>query len=250
MIVMNLKGQIAIVTGAGLGMGRAIALKLAACGSAVLVSDKNEAGAAETADMIKRDGGTAAAAKADITEVSDIVNMFDICERELGQPDILVANAGVSFKCPITEVTEEFYRTVYDVNAKGTLFSLKEAGLRLKDGGRIVVISSCSARFPELGMAAYSSSKAAAQLMVEVAALEFASRGITVNSIQPGLTGTETMLKYAPAAVVQSCAERTPLGRLGMPEDIAEVAAFLCSKESQWISGQHILASGGLMASN
>ena len=216
----------------------------------MLVSDKNEAGAAETVDIIKQKGGKAVAAKADVTVVADIVNLFDVCERELGQPDILIANAGVSFKCPITEVTEEFYQTVYDINAKGTLFSLKEAGLRLKDGGRIVVISSCSARFPELGMAAYSSSKAAAQLMVEVAALEFAPRGITVNSIQPGLTGTETMLKYAPAAFVQSCAERTPLGRLGMPEDIANVAAFLCSKESQWISGQHILASGGLMAPN
>ena len=248
--MMNLNDQIAIVTGAGLGMGRAIAEKLAACGAAVLVSDKNEAGAAETVDMIKQKGGKAVAAKADVTVVADIVNLFDVCERELGQPDILIANAGVSFKCPITEVTEEFYQTVYDINAKGTLFSLKEAGLRLKDGGRIVVISSCSARFPELGMAAYSSSKAAAQLMVEVAALEFAPRGITVNSIQPGLTGTETMLKYAPAAFVQSCAERTPLGRLGMPEDIANVAAFLCSKESQWISGQHILASGGLMAPN
>ena len=247
---MNLNDQIAIVTGAGLGMGRAIAEKLAACGAAVLVSDKNEAGAAETVDIIKKKGGKAVAAKADVTVVADIVNLFDVCERELGQPDILIANAGVSFKCPITEVTEEFYQTVYDINAKGTLFSLKEAGLRLKDGGRIVVISSCSARFPELGMAAYSSSKAAAQLMVEVAALEFAPRGITVNSIQPGLTGTETMLKYAPAAFVQSCAERTPLGRLGMPEDIANVAAFLCSKESQWISGQHILASGGLMAPN
>ena len=247
---MNLNHQIAIVTGAGLGMGRAIAVKLASCGAAVLVTDKDEAGAAETTRIITEAGGKAEFARADVTVVADIVNMFDVCEARLGKADILVANAGVSFKCPITEVTEEFYHTVYDINAKGTLFSLKEAGLRLNDGGRIVVISSCSARFPELGMAAYSSSKAATQLMVEVAALEFAPRKITVNSIQPGLTGTDTMLKYAPAPFVQSCAERTPLGRLGMPEDIAEIAAFLCSKESQWVSGQHILASGGLMAPN
>lgn len=247
---MDLNHQIAIITGAGLGMGRAIAVKLAQCGAAVLVSDKNEAGAIETAQIITEADGKAVAVQADVTNVDDIVNMFDVCEAELGKADILVANAGVSFKCPITEVTEEFYHTVYDINAKGTLFSLKEAGLRLNNGGRIVVISSCSARFPEMGMAAYSSSKAATQLMVEVAALEFAPRGITVNSIQPGLTGTPTMLKYAPAQFVRSCADRTPLGRLGMPEDIAEVAAFLCSKESQWISGQHILASGGLMAPN
>ena len=247
---MDLKNQVAIITGAGLGMGRAISVKLSACGAAVLVSDKNEEGALETVRIIEQAGGTAIAVKADVALVPDIINMFDVCETKLGKADILVANAGVSFKCPITEVTEEFYQTVYDINAKGTLFSLKEAGLRLNDGGRIVVISSCSARFPEVGMAAYSSSKAATQLMVEVAALEFAARGITVNSIQPGLTGTETMLKYAPAPFVQSCAGRTPLGRLGMPEDIAEVAAFLCSKESQWVSGQHILASGGLMAPN
>ena len=247
---MNLTNQVAIVTGAGLGMGRAIAVKLAACGAAVLVTDKDEASARETARTIRNAGGKAEAARADVAAVTDIVTMFDVCEEKLGRTDILVANAGVSFKCPITEVTEEFYHTVYDINAKGTLFSLKEAGLRLNDGGRIVVISSCSARFPEPGMAAYSSSKAATQLMVEVAALEFAPRKITVNSIQPGLTGTDTMLKYAPAPFVQSCAERTPLGRLGMPEDIAEIAAFLCSKESQWVSGQHILASGGLMAPN
>lgn len=247
---MDLNHQIAIITGAGLGMGRAIAVKLSACGAAVLVSDKDHAAAVETVRIIERNGGRVVPVKADVSLAADITNMFDVCEAQLGKPDILVANAGVSFKCPITEVTEEFYQTVYDVNAKGTLFSLKEAGRRLNDGGRIVVISSCSARFPEMGMAAYSSSKAAAQLMVEVAALEFAPRKITVNSIQPGLTGTETMLKYAPASFVQSCAARTPLGRLGTPEDIAEIAAFLCSKESQWVSGQHILASGGRMAPN
>ncbi len=248
--MIDLTNQVAVITGAGLGMGRAIAQKLASCGAAVLVSDKNEAGALETAELIRANGGKADAVKADVTAAADIVNLFDVCEARLGKADILVANAGVSMKCPITEITEEFYQNVYDINAKGTLFCLKEAGLRLNNGGRIVVISSCSARFPELGMAAYSSSKAAAQLMVEVAALEFAPRGITVNSIQPGLTGTPTMLNYAPAEFVQHCADRTPLGRLGMPEDIAEIAAFLCSKESQWVSGQHILASGGLMAPN
>lgn len=245
---MNLTNQIAIVTGAGLGMGRAIAEKLAACGAAVLVSDKNEAAATETAALIQENGGKAVAVKADVSVVADIENMFDVCEATLGQPDILVANAGVSMRRPITEITEEFYNTVYNINAKGTLFCLKEAGLRLKDGGRIVAISSCSARFPEPGMASYSSSKAAVQMMVEVAALEFAARGITVNSVQPGVTGTPTMLESSPPWLAKNCAEKTPLGRLGTPEDIAQVVAFLCSKESQWVSGQHILASGGLMA--
>lgn len=242
---MDLRDQIAIVTGAGLGMGRAIALKLAECGAAVTVTDKDETGAVETAEMIRRQGGRAIPAKADVTVVDDIKCMFDICQQELGSPDILIANAGVSRPCPLTEVTEEFYQSVYDINAKGTLFSLKEAGLRLNDGGRIVVISSCSARIPEKGMAVYSSSKAAAQMMVEVAAQEFACRGITVNSILPGLTGTPTMLRFASQEHIQHAVDNTPLGRLGMAEDIAEVAAFLASKSSQWVTGQHILASGG-----
>lgn len=242
---MDLTNKIAIVTGAGLGMGRAIAEKLAQCGAAVLVSDKNEEGAAETADIIRANGGKAVAVRADVTVLSDIVAMFDACEAQLGRPDILIANAGVSRPCPITEVTEEFYQSVYDINAKGTLFSLKEGGLRLKDGGRIVVISSCSARFAERGMAVYSSSKAAAQMMVEVAAQEFAPRGITVNSIQPGLTGTPTMLRFASPEHIQAAVDKTPLGRLGTAEDIAGVAAFLASDEARWITGQHILANGG-----
>ena len=242
---MDMTNEIAIVTGAGLGMGRAIALKLARCGAAVLVSDKSEEGANETAALIAAEGGKAVPARCDVTVAQDIADLFQFCPRELGQPDILIANAGVSRPCPLTEVTEEFYHSVYDINTKGTLFSLKEAGLHLKDGGRIVVISSCSARIPEKGMAVYSSSKAAAQMMVEVAAQEFAPRGITVNSILPGLTGTPTMLRFASPEHVQHAVDNTPLGRLGQAEDIAEVAAFLASRASHWVTGQHILASGG-----
>lgn len=242
---MDLKDQIAIVTGAGMGMGRAIAEKLALCGAAVVVTDKELAGAVETAQIIEKSGAAAIAVKADVTCVEDIKHMFDICEQRFGKADILIANAGVSRPCPLLEVTEEFYQSVYDINAKGTLFSLKEAGLRLNDGGRIVVISSCSARIPEKGMAVYSSSKAAAQMMVEVAAQEFACRDITVNSVLPGLTGTPTMLRFASQEHIQHAIDNTPLGRLGTPQDIAEVAVFLASKNAGWITGQHILASGG-----
>ena len=245
---MDLTNQVALVTGAGLGMGRGIAERLARCGAAVAVADKSEQGARETAQAIEQAGGRAVAIAADVSKVDDIQGMFDACRDALGDPDILVANAGISRPCPITQVTEELFHSVYEVNAKGTLFCLKEAGLRLKEGGRIVVISSCSARLPEPGMAVYSSSKAAVQLMVEVAALEFAPRGITVNSIQPGLTETPTLLRFASPEHVRKAIDSTPLGRLGTVQDIAGVAAFLASKESQWITGQHILANGGCLS--
>lgn len=247
---MDLRDQVAIVTGAGMGMGRGIAEKLARCGAAVVVADKAEECAIEAALDIEQAGGRAIPVTADVSKVEDIGYMFDQCQEKLGAPDILVANAGISRNIPITQVTEELFYRIYDVNAKGTLFCLKEAGLRLKDGGRIVVISSCSARQPEPGMAVYSSTKAAVQLMVEVAALEFAPRGITVNSILPGLTETPTMLAHASPEHRQRTIERTPLNRLGTPEDIAEVAAFLASKGSQWVTGQHILANGGCLSSS
>lgn len=245
---MDLKHQIAIVTRAGIGMGRGIAEKLAHCGAAVVVADRSRESAADAAAAIERAGSRAIAVAADISKLNEIVHMFDVCQEKLGTPDILVANAGISRPCPITEVTEEFFDSIYNVNAKGTFFCLKEAGSRLNDRGRIVVISSCSARLPELGMSVYSSSKAATQLMVDVAALEFAPRGITVNSILPGLTETPTMLRFASQEHRQKAIEKTPLGRLGTVQDIAEIAAFLASKESQWITGQHILANGGCLS--
>lgn len=242
---LKLTDRIAIVTGAGIGMGRGIALKLAQEGAAVLVSDKDPNTAAQTARDIEAAGGKAIAVTADISKLGDIEAMFDTCEDQLGAPDILVANAGISRRAAITEVTEELFDTVYNVNAKGTMFCLKQAGLRLKDGGRVVAMSSCSAKLAEEGMAVYSSTKAAIQMMVEVAAQEFATRGITVNSVQPGLTETPTMLAHAPDFLRQHTISRTPLKRLGTPEDIADVVAFLVSDDARWVTGQHILVNGG-----
>jgi len=241
---MNLKGKVAIVTGAGQGMGRGIATKLAADGAAVYVTDRHADRVEETVRLIREQGYQATGGVADVSKVADITAMFDGCEEQLGKVDILVANAGVAPIVPIAHVTEEIFENTYNVNAKGTLFSLKEAGARMNDGGHIVVISSSSVHSPVQGMIVYSSSKAAIQLMVEVAAREFAPRNITVNCVQPGLTVTPKMLGTMPVEFQQMMIENTVAKRLGTPEDIAEVVAFYCSDESHWVTGQTILAVG------
>jgi len=245
---MNLQNQIAIVTGAGQGIGRGIAEKLNEYGANVVVADMIESRAIETAKILESGGGKALAVTADISVIDDIKNMFDLCIECFGAPDILVANAGISYMNKLLETTEEEFYKVYDVNAKGTFFCLKEAGLRLKDGGRIVLISSGTTKYPKKGMSLYSASKAAINLMAEVAAQELAHRKITVNCVLPGLTVTPTVEADMPDEFKQMIINNTACGRLGVPEDIAEIVAFLCSKKSQWINGKHILANGGFSA--
>lgn len=242
---MDLNGQIAIVTGAGQGMGQGIAIKLSMDGAKVVVVDKNEESAQATVKFLAETGGEAIAIKGDISVLSDIQMMFEECEKYFGRPDILVANAGLSYMSPLLETSEEEYYKVFDINAKGTLFCLKEAGLYLNNGGRIVVISSSTTRYPNKGMILYSATKAAQKLMVEVAALELAERRITVNSVLPGLTETPAMLAGVPLEFQRQIIQNSPSKRLGTPQDIAEVVAFLCRKNSQWVTGQHILANGG-----
>ena len=186
------------------------------------------------------------AVKADISIVGDIKRMFEACLESFGPPDILVANAGLSYISPLLETTEEEYYKVYDTNAKGTFFCLKEAGLHLKDGGRIVIISSSTTKYPKKGMCLYSSTKAAVNMMTEIAAQELADRRITVNAVLPGLTVTPAVEESPiPNEFKRMIADSTPFKRLGTTEDIAEVVAFLCSRESQWVNGKHITADGG-----
>lgn len=249
---MDLQNQIAIVTGAGQGMGRGIAEKLASCGATVVAASRTESKAAETVRIIEAAGGKALVVKADISIVDDIKSMFDICEEKLGTPDILIANAGDSYFSSFLETTEDEYYKIFDVNAKGTYFCLQQAGLRLNDGGRIVTISSSTTKYPKKGMSLYSSTKAAISMMTEIAAQEFADRRISVNSVLPGLTLTVTVQNdieagILPDAFTQMVIDNTPSKRLGTAEDIAGIVAFLCTKEAQWINGKLIITDGGCL---
>ena len=241
---MKLKNKVAIVTGAAQGMGRGIALKLAAEGAHVFVTDRRDP--AETVELIRSNGGIAEGGIADMSKLEDIPHMFCECEEKLGKADIFVANAGVAPMVPIMEVTPELFDMAFQTNARGTLFCLKEAGARLNDGGHIVVISSSSVPQPVPGMCVYSSSKAAVQQMAVIAAQEFAPRKINVNVVQPGVTVTPSSLEGLPEAFRTEVAEKTAMKRLALPEDIANVVAFYASDESAWVTGQVVLANGGL----
>ena len=242
---MNLSGKIAIVTGAGQGMGRGIAEKLAKEGASVFVTGRTFSKVEETAELINRQGFKAVPGQADISNLDDIKRMFDECEKQLGQADILIANAGIAPQIPIKDVTPEIFEQAFNTNARGTLFCLKEAGARLKDEGSIVCVSSSSVSYPVPGMCVYSSSKAAINLMAEVAAQEFSERKIQVNVVQPGLTITPAFEGTLPEVFMNAMIEKTAMKRLGMPEDIAGAVALLCSDDARWINGQSILVNGG-----
>lgn len=244
---MDLKGQVAIVTGSSQGIGQAVALHLAKAGASVLVNYiGNDEPARKTVAMIESYGSKGAAFHADISEKKNIENMFKYCTEKLGRPDILVANAGVCLPPkPMAEITEEDYEKTFNVNVKGNIFLIIEAAKQLNNGGRIVVVTSSQVINPQLGCGVYVSSKSAIQAFAEYAALEVADRGISVNTVRPGLTLTPLSEGDLSPDFLNFVKEGTPFKRLGRPDDIAGVICLFCEKRSQWVSGQHITANGG-----
>ena len=170
--------------------------------------------------------------------------LFQTCLDTFGQPDILVNNAGVGALLPLAETDEDTFERVFGLNCRGTLFCLKQASLHLKDEGRIVNIGSSSATYPWPGAAMYAASKAAVLKMTEIAAVELGQRRINVNSVIPGITATP-MSEALPKEATQPVIEASPWKRLGTPDDIASVVAFLVGPDALWVTGQHILANGG-----
>jgi 3-oxoacyl-[acyl-carrier protein] reductase len=242
-MVASQAGKVAIVTGASQGIGGAIAERLARDGATVVVNHTgNLASASQVVSAIEETGGRALAVEADIRDCEAIRHMFEEVVRSCGAPDIVVANAGVNLTRPLIEATEGDFDTIFSVNARGTFFVLQEAAKRVTSGGRIVAISTNMTVQPRPGIALYAGSKAAVEQFVKVLARELGHRKITVNAVAPGPTDTDMVSKLsrdtAPAA--------TPLGRLGHPQDIADVVAFLVSEEARWVNGQIIGANGGL----
>ena len=239
----SLQGKTALVTGSSRGIGRAIAEGLAAKGAAVIVNYVgNQKAADEVVAGIASKGGKALAIQADISSVSDVRRLFDETESEFGAIDIVVANVGVAVIKLLTEATEADFDHVFGTNAKGTFFVLQEAARRVRDGGRIIAISTGGTKMFFTQTALYLGSKGAVEQFVRVLSRELGSRGITVNALSPGFTDTD-LLPERDRAVA---AGMSPFGRIGAPRDVADIAVFLASDEARWLTGENIQAGGGV----
>ncbi|KXF75610.1 3-ketoacyl-ACP reductase [Paramesorhizobium deserti] len=243
---MSLKDKTAIITGAGKGIGAAIARRLAHDGCAVVVNyARDEAAARQVVKDIEQAGGKAVAIQADIGDPAGMTKLFDAAEAAFGPADILVNNAGMMRLSPLADATDADFDEHCAVNLGGTFRGMREAARRLRDGGRIISLSSSVVGFYQPGYSLYAATKAAIEAMTHVLAKELGPRRITVNAIAPGPIETDFFMRGKSEELVANITRMIPLGRLGQPDDIADAIAFLAGPESGWVNGQTIRANGG-----
>ena len=245
---MNLDGKIALVTGGGRGIGRAICEALAAQGATVAINYSGSEGAAlEVQKSIEENGGRAAIFKANVADYAQVEAMVAAVEETLGTPDILVNNAGITRDNLMMRMTSEDFSDVLAVNLTGTFNCTKAVtrGMMKKRNGRIVNIASIIGLIGNAGQANYAASKAGIIALTKSAARELATRNITVNAIAPGFIETD-MTATLTDSVRDAMMAQIPQKRLGAPSDIAETVAFLCSDAAAYITGQVLAVDGGL----
>lgn len=245
---MRLEGQVALVTGASRGIGRAIAVALASEGAMVVVDYNGSAARAEeVVDQIRKDGGKAEALQCNVADHSACKTMIDDVIGRFGRLDILVNNAGITRDGLLMKMSEEDFDTVIDTNLKGAFNCIKHVSRQMirQKGGRIISISSVSGVMGNAGQANYSASKAGIIGLTKAAARELARKGVTVNAVAPGFIQTE-MTEVLSEAVKTAVTEEIPMKHFGRPEDIAQTVLFLASKEAGYITGQVICVDGGM----
>ena len=246
----KLEGKVAVVTGASKGIGASIAKHLAESGAAVVVNyASSKEGADRVVAEIESHGGRAVAVRADVAKAADVERLFSEARTTFGRLDIVVNSAGVYEFLPIEQVTEAHFHRQFDLNVLGLILTAKEAVKHFgAEGGSIVNISSVASTAAPPNASVYSATKAAVDAVTRSLAKELGPRKIRVNAINPGMVETEG-LKAAGLheSDFRTQAEaQTPLGRIGQPEDIAPIAVFLASRDSGWMTGETLLASGGL----
>lgn len=236
----------AIVTGAGKGIGAAIAKRLGADGFAVIVNYSSSAREAETVvAAIESAGGRAKAVRASVAEPAEVKALFDAAEAAFGPVDVLVNNAGILKVAPVAQVSDEDFHAQVAVNLTGSFNGMREGAKRVRDGGRIINLSTSiiGNYLPAHGV--YAATKAAIEGLTHVLAKELGPRGIAVNAVAPGPVGTELFLTGRLPEMIQRIVQDIPMGRLGEPEDVARVVSFLAGPDSGWVSGQIVKANGG-----
>lgn len=239
-----LSGKIALVTGASSGIGRAIAERLAQEGAMVVVNyHVNAEKAWAVADSILANGGTALVMQADMGRVAEAQRLVQDTVKQCHRLDILINNAGRFIPKTMEETTEADFDAIIALNAKGPYFAMQAAAKVLRDGGRIVNISTALTHLKFPGATAHLGSKAALEQYGKGLAQELAPRGITVNTVLPGFTDTGVLTEHTRNVGIQM----SPLKRLGLPTDIADVVAFLVSEQARWLTGQTIHAGGGIV---
>ncbi|WP_397448239.1 SDR family NAD(P)-dependent oxidoreductase [Pseudomonas sp. NA-150] len=242
----DLKGKVAIVTGASKGIGAGIAKALAKAGASVVVNyASSQDGADRVVAEITNAGGRAVSVQGDVSRQADVVRLFDETIKAFGAPAILVNNAGVFAFQPIEDVTEEIFHHHYNSNVLGTLLTIQQAIKHFPaEGGSIINVSSVAGLNPAVNSAVYSSTKAAVDCITVALSRELGSRNIRVNAVLPGHTITEGTTALG---IEQTrFASETPIGaRFGRPEDIAKTVLFLASDDSSWLTGERICSSGG-----
>jgi 3-oxoacyl-[acyl-carrier protein] reductase len=239
----DLGNKVALVTGGSRGIGRAISERLARDGAAVIVNYvAHEQAAREVVDVITKAGGKAHAVRADVSKVSEIARLFDEAEAAFGTLDIVVANAGTAKIGPFVDFTEQDFDEVFNTNAKGVFFIMQQAAKRVRDGGRIIVVSTGGVKLFIPGNALYLASKGPLEQLVRTVAQELGPRNITVNALLPGYTDTDLM----PERDRKVAAGASPFNRIGQPADVADAAAFLASDDARWVTAQELGAGGGV----
>lgn len=245
--MFNLDGKVALVTGSSRGIGKAIAIKLAENGVNIIVNYiRHKKDARKTAEMIEKNGVRCLVVKANVASDEDVRKMFEIIRAEFGRLDFLVSNAASGVLKPVLELNARHWNWAMDINARSLLTLAQQAAPIMPKGGRIMAVSSLGAVRAVENYTAVGASKAALESLVRHLAVEMGPSGIMVNTISAGAVDTEALKKFPNRQqILETAAARTPAGRLVIPEDVADVALFLCSDLSQMINGQTIVVDGG-----
>tara|TARA_R110002050_G_scaffold18270_1_gene53513 strand:+ start:410 stop:1147 length:738 start_codon:yes stop_codon:yes gene_type:complete len=245
---MSNKKSVAIITGSSRGIGAAIAIRLASDGFSVVINfTNNEKEALKIVHKIEQLGGSAVAIQADVSNAKEVAHLFEQTEVIYGQPDVLVNSAGIMYLSPIAEYSDELFDKTVAVNFKGTFNTLREASNKLKDGGRIVNLSTSVIGLNLPTYSVYAATKAAVETMTAILSKEMRGRSITVNSVAPGPTATALFLDGKSNEQIEALAKMNPLERLAEPDDIANTVSFLVSSQGGWVNGQTLRANGGMV---